>query len=397
MSERPLRVLYVVSLFPCWSETFIVREIEQLLELGVDVRIFSLKHPSERLVQDDARALLQRVLYPAPAWSLADRTTTARAIGPLLRSLGRHPAALVKSLAAAWRASGAIAAIRALAPDVIHAHWATYPSTAALLLSRATGIPFGFTSHAHDLFVEDHLLGPKLAEASYAVTISQFNKRWLAERYAKWAGKVRVVHCGLPLAAYPFDSSAREPGAILSVGRLDGIKGFETLIDACALLRDAGVRFRCEIVGEGPLRGALEAQVARLDLSQRVALPGALPQAEVRRRLYAASVFALASTVTADGNRDGIPVALMEAMAVGTPVVSTTVSGIPELVCDGVSGRLVPPADPAALAAALRSLLSEPCEPLRANARATVEREFDVAREAGRLLEMLQEAARSAR
>ena len=395
--SHPLRVLYVVSLFPCWSETFIVSEIEELLRLGVDVRILSLRAASEPLVQPEAAALAARVLYaPAASASLRHRRQTLQLMSAVARGLARHPHALVKSVVTLSRTAAASRTVEALAPHIIHAHWATYPSTAALLLSRSLGIPFSFTAHAHDIFLENHLVDAKLRAAAFAVTISEFNRQ-LLERWSRGTATKCQPSCAVlyPLERFPFQPEDREPGLILAVGRLDPIKGFRVLVEACQLLRTAGVRFRCDIVGDGPQREELAAQIVRDGLEEQVRLRGALAGQEVRRLLYRALVFALPSVVTPQGNMDGIPVALMEAMASGVPVVSTTVSGIPELVRDGLSGHLVAPGDSHAVSRTLQLLLED--GPLRMRfataARRVVEKQFDVSTETGKLHVLLREAA----
>jgi colanic acid/amylovoran biosynthesis glycosyltransferase len=207
--------------------------------------------------------------------------------------------------------------------------------------------------------------------------------------------RLHVIRCGVRPEDLPFKPfGGREAGRLLAVGRLDEIKGFGVLVDACALLRDAGIRFSCEIVGEGDLRRALEERIGQRGLQDVVRIAGALPQEDVRARLYRAAVFVMPSVVAADGNMDGIPVALMEAMAAGCPVVSTTVSGIPEIVEEGASGRLVPPGDAEALAAAIRGLLTDASarRRLAAGARETVERCFDAASEAAKLHLLVDEA-----
>ena len=338
-----MRVIYVVSLFPCWSETFIVREINELIAAGVDVRIVSLKHASETLVQTDAQPLLERVVYPRPmlAGSIASTVELIRrpalAVRELLRmstALAAEPAKLAKSVVTWWRALGLAAPVRQLQADRLHAHWATYPTTAAQCLAPRVGLPFSFTCHAHDIFVERHFVGSKLDEADFAVTISRFNVGFLAERVGAVASqKLQVIHCGVVPDEIPFvpldstDSAAagaREPGLILAVGRLDAIKGFETLVDACAQLAARGQTFRCVLVGEGPLGTGLQARIDAAGLTDRFSLPGAQPGEAVRALLAKAQLFVLPSRVTPAGDRDGIPVALMEALAAGTPVVSTT-------------------------------------------------------------------------
>ena len=397
-TPTPQRVLYLVSLFPCWSETFIVREIERFIERGVDVRILSLKPPSEALVQKRAEALMDRVIGPRSLLAefptvllemLRHPIAVSVVLFQLLSGLWRQPEALGKSLVAVWRGLAALPAIRRFDPQWLHAHWATYPSTVAWALSRMTRVPFSFTAHAHDIFVEDQLIRPKLADAALAVTISRYNVRYLA----RWGGdhlgeRLQVVHCGVDFAELAENLEARASDHLVTVGRLDPIKGFDTLIPALGLLKRRGVAFRCTVIGEGPQRRELEAQIAAEGLAERVALVGAKPQEFVRAALNDATVFVMPSVTTPEGNQDGIPVALMEAMATAGAVVSTQVSGIPELVHDGRNGLVVAPGDATALADALQRLLGD--EGLRHRlglaARATVAAEFDARHEADRLL-----------
>ena len=405
-NARPPRLLYVVSLFPCWSETFIVREIATLIAAGADVRILSLKAPYEKMVQPDAERLLDRVRHPLPGPTAVLARTRAFAAHPRVlasamaevsRALLRRPVDLAKSFEAIARGVEQLDWIRSFDPDVIHAHWGTFPSTVAWVLSRILGKPFGFTCHAHDIFVNNHLLKQKLESAAVPVTISKFNVEWLADRATPRArDRLRIVHCGVDLASFPFDGS-RQPvaGDLLAVGRLDPIKGFDVLVDALGELAKSGRRFRCRIIGSGPLEADLRARIDRHGIADRVELLGARPQAEVRAALNAAAVFVLPSVVTATGDRDGIPVSLMEAMALGTPVVSTRVSGIPELIDHGREGLLVPEKDAPALANAIGRLLDDPdLGPRMARAaRAKVEREFDAGIEARKLLEFFAHAA----
>ena len=402
--SRVKRVVYVVSLFPCWSETFIVREITTLIASGVDVMIVSLKPPSEKMVQPDAEALMPRAVHPLPAgkavlaWTgaaFAHFGTLARASGAIVARLWREPKAMLKSLVTLARATEQLGRIRAFDPDIIHAHWGTYPSTAAWALAKMLRKPFGFTCHAHDIFIDDQLLKEKIEGAAVPVTISNYNVDWLTRHTTPVAReRLNVVHCGVDLGALPFRRDGREQGLIVAVGRLDPIKGFDVLMGALAELKKAGRAFRCRVIGEGPQRAALEAMISREGLGASVELVGARPQAEVRAALYAAHVFALPSVVAPDGNRDGIPVALMEAMAAGTPSVSTFVSGIPELIEPDVSGLLVPPGNVAALANALARLLDDAalCDALAAEARRKVEHEFDAEREAKKLLALFEGA-----
>lgn len=402
-TAAPERVLYLVSLFPCWSETFIVREIERLLERGVDVRILSLKPPSESLVQTRAQALMPRVIGPrSPLREAPDVLLEALrqpfallgVLAVLLAGLWRQPLVLAKSAIALWRGLAALPTIRRFDPQWLHAHWATYPSTVAWALSRLAGIPFSFTAHAHDIFVDDQLIAPKLADAALVVTISRYNVKHLA----RWGGdalgdRLQVVHCGVDLETLPLVLEGRTSHRVLAVGRLDPIKGFDVLLAALGQLRRRGVGFECTLVGEGPERPALEALRRHEGLEAQLVLAGARPQETVREALLEAAVFVMPSVVTPEGNQDGIPVALMEAMASGAAVVATRVSGLPELVEDGRNGLLVPPHDPAALADAIERLLADPALRRRLGeaARETVARHFDARTEADRLLALIAE------
>ena len=264
-----------------------------------------------------------------------------------------------------------------------------------MALSRALRVPFSFTAHAHDIYLDPQLLGEKLREARFAATVSRYNREWLAERYGRAAvERLHVVRCGVPQRDLVLRPEGRSSDLVLAVARLEPIKGLVYLVEACALLRDRGHRFRCEIVGEGAERPALEAAIRRHRLGGIVTLTGVLPQDGVRARLDRATVFVLPSVITPQGDRDGVPVALMEAMAAGLPVVSTTVSGIPELVEDGASGCLVPPNDAVALAGSVERLLvdADLRHRLAEAARRVVERDFDTDREAERLLELMRAA-----
>lgn len=404
-SHRPLRILYVVSLFPCWSETFIVREMHALLERGAELSILSLKPASERIVQDRAAVLLDRTLHPDGAAAsvsaflglvLRRPLVTLGFVARLVGDLWRQPKVLLNSLGALCRAAGRLRRIEAFGADLVHAPWATYPATVAWFLSRLLGKPFSFTSRAHDIFVEDHMMAAKLAATSLAVTITRNNVRHM-QRWIDPPGSVpiQVMHSALELGETRYSREGRLPHRLLSVGRLDPIKGFDVLLPALALLRDRGIAFESVVIGEGEERARLEAQRDELGLRDRVAFVGAKPQTEVRQAMAESTLMVMPCVVTPEGNADGIPNVLTEAMAAGLPVISTRVSGIPELVDDGVSGRIVEQRDAVALADAVAALLADPAlrDAYAAAGRAKVEREFDVRIEAGRLFDCFTKVA----
>jgi len=284
-------------------------------------------------------------------------------------------------------------------PDVrhLHAHFCHGTATVAWLASMISRIPFSFTAHARDLYQPSlnpgGLLRRKIAAARFAVTCTEANRRYLA---AIAAGvPVHCVYHGLNadlarlLAAAPGAPTARDQSIrALGVGRLVPKKGFDVLVEACALVRAQGVAVKATIVGD---QGAHEAEVRRRitarGLADAVQLAGPLGQAALLDEYLRATVFCLPCRVAEDGDRDGIPNVLIEAMACGLPVVTTAVSGIPELVVDGVNGLLVPPEDPAALAEAMVRLHRDPdlARRLGGAAEAAVRQRFDGERLAAHL------------
>ncbi len=384
-------IAYVVSRFPAVTETFVLEEIRDLRARGVEVEVFPLFGASGGEVHAAWRALAPHTHYHAAlSWELlaaqahwARRRPGAylrawwdalRATAPSRKLLVRAPIVIAKAALVARR-------IEALGARHVHAHFATHPALAAWVVRALAGTGYSFTAHAHDLFVDTAMLREKVAAARFVVTISEFNRAFLERRCgADAAGKLHVVRCGVDLAA--FDPGARRPPEVPTfacVASLRPYKGHGVLLDACRILRDRGIRTRTLLVGDGELRRRLAARVAREGLSDLVELLGARPHEEIPALLAGATAMVLPSVRARDGQMEGIPVALMEAMAAGVPVVATRLSGIPELISDGDTGLLVPERDPAALADAMERLAREPAlgARLAARARAVVEERFD--------------------
>ena len=386
--RRPVALL--LSRFPLVTETFILREVIEMERRGQPVRLVPLLRERPATLHEEARPWIERALYtPFLSWGI----TRAN-----LRQIARRPIRYFRLLAAllCGTAGSPAAFVRtaALFPKMVylaerlshegighvHAHYATYPATAALVISELAGIPYSLTVHAHDIFVDRALLRRKLAGATFVRTISRFNQQFLARLYPDLAARLRVIHVGVDAAAYaaPAPASGTAVPSVVCVAALKPYKGLPVLIEACRLLRNAGTPFHCDIVGEGPQRRELAAAILRSRLQDDVHLLGARPQHEVARLVPSASVFVLPSVVAPDGQMEGIPVALMEAMAAGRPVIASALSGIPELIEDGVTGVLVPPGDAARLAEAIQSLTSDAARArkLGERARETVRREF---------------------
>jgi len=393
-----MRVLYLLGQFPAVSETFIAREILALRKLGAHVRIAALEKCRDPLVHDFVRPLAAEALYP---------TVQTRRLGRMLGRAfcaGTAPRRLLKCRRLSKDAEGRqlLAQAGALAPlvrrlgvDHIHTHFASSNCEMLIYLSGLTDVPFSFTAHAHDIFRRPRLLAEKIAAAKFVATISEYNRRYLAAIVGPdHAGKIHVVRCGLEPDEFPERPEAPPDRRleIVSVGRLVPKKGHDVLIEALGAMRD--VEFRCRIVGDGPLGADLAQLAERQGISERVEFAGLLPNEQVRQTLMQADLFVLACRQARDGNVDGIPVALMEAMALGVPVVSTQVTGIPELVRPG-AGFLVSPQSPLELARCIRDFKALPAAARRrigANARRQIARCFNARTEARKLWQLITDA-----
>ena len=397
--DERLRVGYVVKVYPRYSETFIVNEILAHEEAGLSIEVFALR-PSRDTHFQDAIARVR-----APVTYLSDAALKAEMFWSALRDAQRLPGFRIGLAAAETAPFDDVYAAIVLAREIrvrsirhLHAHFASAPTAVARIAAAMTGITYSFTAHAKDIFhdsVNAVELGRKLADAAAAVTVSDFNLVHLKHTYGAAARGLRRIYNGLDLQRFAFQAPDTRARRVLAVGRLVEKKGFSTLVDACARLAARGVDFTCEVIGGGELEGALRAQVAGLGLEGRVVLSGPQPQCAVMQAMARASVFALPCVVGTDGNRDGLPTALLEAMALGTPCVATDVTGIPEVIHHARTGLIVAQHDPSGLATAIERLIDDP--PLRVRlaeaARRCIETQFDVRRTAADLREMFAACA----
>ncbi len=369
VGARPGPVAYVMSRFPKISETFILNEIIELRRRGVLIEIFPLVREREEVMHPEVADLVRhahyapvlslRVLVSQVAWLVRAPRRYLGAWARVLRGNLRSRAALIRSLYIVPQAATFARELRTLGVEHVHAHYATYPALTAYVIHCLVGLPYSFTAHAHDIYVDRTMLAEKLAAASFAVTISNFNRDLLRRLYGGAADQVHVVRCGVDTDL--FRPAPRAPHAeltVLCVGSLQEYKGQAYLVQACELLVRRGVQLRCLLVGEGRDRRELEHLVGRLGLEQVVSFLGSQPRDVVQRLLGRADVFALPSVTARDGQMEGIPVALMEALASGVPVVASDLSGIGELVEHEGNGLLVPERDAEQLADAL-SLLAD--------------------------------------
>jgi glycosyltransferase involved in cell wall biosynthesis len=401
-----VKVAYLVSRFPQTSETFLLREVIAVSgQPGIDLELHSLFPSPDEPVHPGSREWTERMFRPGAVaglrdslwWALRRPLRLTGAVGAVIRDYRHRPGVLARALLTVPAAASHARRLRSLRVEHLHAHFANYPALGAWIVSRLAGIPYSFTAHAHDLYVYEDGLERKVRGARFAVAISEFNRELLV-RAGGNGTPVHVVHCGVAPDAY--DQRARKPAGaspvVLCVAGLREYKGHRYLLEALAAPEGACASARLRLVGDGPLRKELERMAEDLGIAGRVDFLGAQPEDRVSEELERADLFVLPSVVAADGNTEGIPVALMEALAIGIPTVATRVSGVPELVRDGETGLLAEPEDPASLRAAMERLLSEPERSARmvAAGRLLVEREFDVERSAERLARLFQGTGR---
>ncbi len=352
------RFAYLLERYPAFTQTFIVREVEEMRRQGVEAPVVSLRAAEEKTESSF------NVIYAPESDALVAEIKRRRAAGELLKKInqrleawGKEPDKL-RLYEAIW--VGDVLQKRGVRH--VHVHFAGLAARTASLLKELYGITFSFTGHAQDIFCKtEHKidLGKLIREAKAVITVADFSAQHLQHIYPAMAWKIHRVYNGLALPKAQPVRREREIPLILSVGRLIPKKGFGDLISACALLKQSGVRFECQIVGDGPLEAKLQAQISQSSLSDMVKLSGPESQTEIAELLTQTRVFALAAVVLKDGDSDNLPTVITEAMAHGVPVVSTRVAGIPEQVVDGKTGFVVEPGDIPALAEKLQTLLAD--------------------------------------
>lgn len=364
-----MQLAYLYSRYPVVSQTFCDMEMLELERRDYNLLITSVHAPLTSLRHEHFARFRSPVIYapPAPILRLWEKKT---------RETGRWPEAMIerhehrygpafKSALRARNASYFAELFHQHGISHFHVHFANRAAHTAIFVKEISGIPFSITAHGQD-FMSDlghhELLREICMAAEFVAVETDYSRELLKQRCPEAAPKIHRVYNGLDLAHLPAPPRGpRPPGpvTILSVGRLIAFKGFEVLLEACAELDRRNFDFRCQIVGDGPLREKLEGLIAELKLRKRVELCGSLSQAEVYAKLRACDIFALASLVDTAGASDVFPTVIMEAMACAKPVVSTRVAGIPELVIDGLTGSLVPPGEWEEFAVALDKLVRD--------------------------------------
>jgi glycosyltransferase involved in cell wall biosynthesis len=400
-----MKLAYLVTQYPKISHSFIRREIHALERRGFDVLRLSVRGWDAGLVdaadieeRERTRYILKggagrllaagaRLALLSPARFLSALALAVRMSRGAERSLPYHLAYLLE---ACW----AVPRIRRHGARHLHAHFGTNSAEVAMLVHELCGIPYSFTAHGPDEFdmPKSIGLGEKLRRCAFAVAVSSYGRsqmlRWVEQ--AHWS-KVRVVHCGLERAFHevppvPVPDAPR----LVCVGRLSAQKGQLLLVEAAAQLARSGLEFELVLAGDGEMRPQIEAAIARHGLGRRVRITGWIDGDQVRRELQASRALVLPSFA------EGLPVVIMEAMALRRPVITTYVAGIPELVVPGENGWLVPAGCVAELVQAMKSCLSTPLaamDDMGAQARTRVLQRHDIDREALKLAGCFEETA----
>lgn len=371
------RVAYLLRMYPRFSQTFIVNEILELERTGWDLSIGSLRTPSENVEHDSVqrvRADVEVCEDAAPFETRPEDQETVRALA------AEWNIAEEEQTQALWTLDWA----RRRGIDHAHVHFGTGEATAAWLARQAGGPTYSLTLHAFDIFrenVDRPLLAQKINGSSFTVTVCESNREFLeANMPGVIPERIRVNYNGIDLSRFSAPQGKRDPALVFSVGRMIEKKGFIHLIRAAALLRDEGVPLRVEIAGDGREKKRLLSEIERLELSQHVHLLGPISQEQVQQRLRNAACFVLPCVCAADGNVDALPTVLLESLASGCPSISTRISGVPEIIEEGVSGLLAEPGDEAALAKAIARVLLSPslAAQLGRQGRVRAEQRFDV-------------------
>ena len=409
--NNPGKIAYLAPEIPALSATFVTNEILRLEDSGYRVVPLSMHQPYSPAQGEALEDIGSRTeyLYRAPKSKV------------LLDNLGmmiRRPLRYFKTLATAVADAGQMGLLNRVGRGLLyrffiagrvarillrkdcrhlHVHFAHVSTDIAMYASGISAIPFSFTAHANDLFERGWLLDKKVQRACFAVTISEYNRQ-LIKKSGGAEHKIHVIRCGVDHTAFAARNGRAENyiPKIGTLGRMVEKKGIDDLIRACKILRDQDIAFDLEIAGDGPMQAELHALVSDGDLSAQVHFIGPLAHEQVPDWLQSLDLFVLACKKDRNGDMDGIPVVLMEAMLAGVPVVSSRISGIPELIEDGQSGLLAEPASPEHLARAIARLLSDEIlySDLRKNAIVKVQTEFDLSNNVARLIELFKEVTR---
>lgn len=400
-----MKVAYITVKAPYGKgEAFVVTEMLEVLRQGVDLVVIPLR-PEQKVYHHEALDISQRTIR-LPLLSgkvileflktiMVNPIDVAFAIFSVIRC--SRPGVVIKNLAIIPKGVYIARLLSKMEVEHIHAHWASTPSTCAYIASQLTGIPWSFTAHRWDI-TENNMLKEKVKTASFVRAISEDGKKEILRIAGKeYQDKVLVIHMGVKVENISQVKKAGEIPTIVCVANLVEVKGHRYLLEACRILRDKGIRFKCILIGEGSERKTIERKIEELGLTSKVKLLGALPHEKVQEILQKeADIIVLPSIVTDKGEKEGIPVALMEAMSYGIPVVSTHTGGIPELLSGG-AGIMVEEKNAGQLADALERLIQdkELAKEIGQRGYRKVNEEFNLIKNVKKLLEKMKKVRNS--
>lgn len=401
------RIAYFVGTYPSLTETFVQREIDYLRNHEVDVTVFAIRRPSDLHKSACRLEKAKSAIYARPdnillgialqfLYLVSRPVRYLKCIKLILKQVKYHPLPTVFRLFFHLLAAASFSHhLKKKQIRHIHAHFST-ASTMALFCHYLSDVSYSMAAHASgDIYVNPLMLFEKMTCASAVIAESEYNRTYLhlVTDY-RFEDKIEVVYNGVEVQnIFTYNSAQGEKIKLVSAGGLKYFKGFPTLIYALSLLRDAGYDFHCSIVGDGPQRKVLEKLSSRAGLTDRITLLGSLENPDALLIIAQADVFILASEIYLSGIRDGMPTVCLEAMSLGVPVISTFISGIPELIEDGKSGILIPEKNPKLLAQAIMSLIDDPafrCE-LARNGYNRIKTRFNREATGARLLSILND------
>ncbi len=412
-SKRSTRIAYLLRMYPRFSQTFIVNEIRELERQGLDISIISIRMPNEGLFHESICRVKARAYYVPPTYHGQFRSFV-KGQWRLLRRSPRNYRRAVRitrtDAQAEWfdlgRSSYVLRWAKEHGIDHVHVHFGTSEATVALLAHLLGGLSYSLTLHAFDIFrdnVDRPLLAKKINASRFTITVSESNRRFMVDKLPGVnPQKIRVNYNGVDLERFqpapPLRSRPACDGfSIFGLGRLKEKKGFMNLVRAVRRLRDDVLSVKCRIGGEGPEEGRLRKAIGRWGLEAHVELIGSVSEQRVRELMACSRCFVLPCVEAKDGNVDALPTVLLEALASGCPAVSTRLSGVPEIIEDGVSGLLVEPGDDKALAEAIRKIIDDGkfADSLALEGRRRAEQRFDIRRNVAVMRDWLQETKTS--
>ena len=374
-----MKIVYILDCFPVVSQSFVLNEIIEMQRKGEEVAVISLSSPKDVVTHPQVRDV-RNIHYMDQVGKL--RNILAHFI------FFKHPLRYLKTILfnptrTFLKDMYAVNLINSIKFNHIHAHFAVNAADVALLTYRITGVPFSFTSHRFDIYFsppKNYFIKSTLAKQH--ITISEYNKSYLINTFNIPPEKITVIHCGINFRKSFPPRVSEDTNIIVAIARLEKVKGLDCLIKACSKLKKAGFKFQCLIVGEGSERESLEFLIKELELSDDIHLLGAQTQDEVFSLLAKATMKVLPS------RSEGIPVSLMEAMAMKVPVIGPDVNGVPELIEDGLCGFLVPAEDIDLLSLRMKTLLQDKSLALKFAEQGyqKVKKDFDLKTETDKLL-----------